>query len=85
MKEVKTPKKPLLFYYGIVMLVIFLFNMLISPLLFGSMVVEVDYGTFMGMIEEKTSAAFRWTVPRLFSRTRKIRSFIKQGQWMTLR
>ena len=53
MKEVKTPKKPLFFYYGIVILVIFLFNMFVSPLFFRSMVIEVDYGTFMGMIEEK--------------------------------
>ena len=31
MKEVKTPKKSLLYYYGIVLLIIFLFNLLITP------------------------------------------------------
>ena len=33
MKEVKSPKKPLIYYYGIVLLVILVFNMVISPLL----------------------------------------------------
>ena len=53
MKEVKSPRKPLIYYYGIVLLVLFLFNMLISPLLLKQQVKEVDYGTFMSMIEEK--------------------------------
>ena len=52
MKEVKSPKKPLLYYYGIVLLIILLFNMLITPLLSQTQVVEVDYGTFMDMTEE---------------------------------
>ena len=53
MKEVKSPKKPLIFYYAIVLLVILLFNMVVSPLLMNAKVKEVDYGTFMKMIEEK--------------------------------
>lgn len=53
MKEVKTPKKPLLYYYGIVLLVIFLFNAVVYPLLLRSQMKEVDYGTFMSMTEEK--------------------------------
>ncbi len=53
MKEVKSPKKPLLYYYIIVLLIILLFNMLVTPLLTGSQVTEVDYGTFMDMIDEK--------------------------------
>lgn len=53
MKEVKSPKKPLLFYYGIVLLVILVFNLVVSPLLLRAQVQEVDYGTFMKMIEEK--------------------------------
>ena len=52
MKEVKSPKKPLIYYYGISLLVILLFNMLITPLLTQGQVVEVDYGTFMDMIDE---------------------------------
>ena len=53
MKEVKSPKKPLLFYYGIVLLVILVFNLVVSPLLLRAQVQEVDYGTSMKMIEEK--------------------------------
>lgn len=53
MKEVKSPKKPLLFYYFAVLLAIFMFNMIIAPLMSGSQSTEVDYGTFMDMIEEK--------------------------------
>ena len=52
MKEVKTPKKPLLYYYAIVLLVIFLFNLIVTPLITGSQVTEVDYGTFMDMIDQ---------------------------------
>lgn len=53
MKEVKSPKKPLIFYYGIALLVIVLFNVIVSPLLIKARVTEVDYGTFMSMIEQK--------------------------------
>lgn len=53
MKEVKPPKKPLIYYYGIVLIIIFLFNILITPMLMRGQVIEVDYGTFMNMMEEK--------------------------------
>ena len=53
MKEVKSPKKPLIYYYGVAILVIFLFNMIVSPLLMKGQIKEVDYGTFMSMIEDK--------------------------------
>ncbi len=52
MKEVKSPKRPLLYYYCIVLLIIFLFNLLVTPLLTQNHVVNVDYGTFMDMIDE---------------------------------
>ena len=52
MKEVKSPRKPLIYYYGIVLLVLLLFNLLVTPLLSRQQVQEVDYGTFMSMIEE---------------------------------
>ena len=54
MKEVQSPKKPLLYYYGIVLLIILLFNLLITPLFTQSQVVEVGYGTFMDMIDDQT-------------------------------
>lgn len=53
MKEVKSPKKPLFYYYGIVLLIIIVFNVLVTPMLTKTMVKEVDYGTFMSKIEDK--------------------------------
>ena len=53
MKEVKSPKKPLIYYYVIVMLVLAAFNFFVSPLLLSRQVTEVDYGTFMSMTEKK--------------------------------
>ncbi len=52
MKEVKSPRKPLFFYYGIALLVIVVINMVVSPLLMHARVQEVDYGTFMKMTED---------------------------------
>lgn len=53
MNEVKRPKKPLLYYYGLVMLIMFLFNFLLMPRLAERQVKEVDYSTFMSMTEEQ--------------------------------
>ncbi|MGN1443043.1 MAG: ATP-dependent metallopeptidase FtsH/Yme1/Tma family protein, partial [Acutalibacteraceae bacterium] len=53
MNEVKKPKKPLIYYYGIVLLVIVLFNLLLIPQIMARQVKETDYGTFMTMMEEK--------------------------------
>ena len=53
MKEVKPSKKPLLFYYSIVLLCVVLFNAFIAPMLMDDPVKEVDYGTFMRMVDDK--------------------------------
>ena len=53
MNEVKPPKKPLVFYYGIAMVVLLLLNMLVMPLITQHQVEEVDYGTFIKMTESK--------------------------------
>ena len=53
MKEVKTPKKPLAYYYGIVLIVLIVFNLVVTPILMKHQVKETDYGTFMSMIEKK--------------------------------
>ena len=53
MKEVKSPKKPMLSYYLTIISVILLFNLIVTPLLMERQVEEVDYGTFMTMIDEK--------------------------------
>lgn len=54
MKEVQPPKKPLLFYYLIALILLLLLNALLFPRLFSTRVSEVDYGTFLTMIENKT-------------------------------
>ena len=49
MNEVKTPKKPLISYYCIMILLLLLFNMLVMPMISQRQVKEVDYNTFMEM------------------------------------
>ena len=53
MNEVKNPKKPLYYYYGAVILAIFLFNSLVLPMFTNYQIKEVDYGTFMTMTENE--------------------------------
>ena len=53
MNEVKSPKKPLVYYYAIVILVILALNFLAVPWLSQRQVKEVDYGTFMTMTENQ--------------------------------
>ena len=53
MKEVQSPKKSLFYYYGIALVVLLLFNLIVAPLLAQRRVTEIDYGAFMKMIEEK--------------------------------
>ena len=53
MKEVKSPKKPLTYYYIVIISVILLFNLIFTPTLMRRQVQDVDYGTFMSMIDEK--------------------------------
>ena len=52
MNEVKRPKKPLLFYYTIVLVVMLLINLIAMPRLMSRQIKEVDYGTFMTMTEQ---------------------------------
>lgn len=53
MNEVKKPKRPLIFYYAIVLGILLLFNLFAMPNFLGRQVTEVDYGTFMSMTAEK--------------------------------
>ena len=53
MNEVKSPKKPMLYYYTMALLVLLLINFLAVPWLSQRQVKEVDYGTFMTMTENK--------------------------------
>lgn len=51
-EEKKNPKKPLLYYYAIVLLVLIVINSLIMPMFVKNNVTEVDYGTFLTMVEQ---------------------------------
>lgn len=54
MKKVEKPKKPLLFYYFVTMVVLILLNTFLFPLLIRkNQITEVDYGTFLNMVESK--------------------------------
>ena len=53
MNEVKRPKKPLIFYYTLVMVALALFNFLLVPWIAEQQIIEVDYGTFITMTENK--------------------------------
>ena len=52
MQEVKPPKKPIIFYYLMVVLVMMLLNSLFFPRVLEGQVEEVDYGTFLKMLDE---------------------------------
>ena len=52
MEEVRSPKKPLIYYYIAVLLIIFLFNMILAPMLSQRRVLEIDYGTFISMAND---------------------------------
>lgn len=52
MNEVKSPKKPLIYYYSIVMLILMLFNLLAMPWLTERRIHDTDYGTFISMAEK---------------------------------
>ena len=52
MNEVKKPKKSIISYYIIVLLVMMLFNWLVMPWILQRQIQQVDYGTFMTMTEE---------------------------------
>lgn len=53
MQEVKSPKRPMIFYYIIALVAILCINFLLLPALEQRQIKEVDYGTFMTMIDEK--------------------------------
>ncbi|MDD6089289.1 MAG: ATP-dependent zinc metalloprotease FtsH [Clostridiales bacterium] len=52
MKEIKNPKRPLVYYSVIVLLVIIAFNLIAVPAMANAQVKEVDYGTFMSMTDK---------------------------------
>lgn len=57
MKEVKSPKKPLAYYYVLVLLALIAFNVFVSPMIAKHKIIDVDYGAFMDMVAEKNVGA----------------------------
>ena len=53
MEQVKRPKKPLMFYYTIVLIILILFNIIAMPYIQEKQIKDVDYGTFISMTEKK--------------------------------
>ena len=53
MQQVKKPKKPLIFYYCVDLLVMVLLNTIVVPSLLKTQIKEVDYGTFLTMLNDK--------------------------------
>ncbi len=53
MKEQNNTKKPFIYYYMVVLLVLIIFNALVFPYIqkIQSKIIEVDYGTFLNMVE----------------------------------
>lgn len=70
MNEVKKPKKPLISYYCIVLLILILFNSLAMPWLMEHQIKDVDYGTFIQMTEDGN-------VDVLISKSRVIRLYLR--------
>jgi len=52
MNEIKRPRRPILIFYITVLILLFVFNSLVAPMLAEQQVKEVDYGTFMTMTEQ---------------------------------
>ena len=52
MNEVKKPRRSMLYYYGVIILVMVLFNFVLLPIVAQRQIQEVDYGTFMDMTED---------------------------------
>ena len=56
MNEVKKPRKPLIFYYALVLVALFLINGVLLPMLASRQVTQVDYGEFMRMTQDRQIA-----------------------------
>lgn len=64
-KKINKPKKPLLFYYAIAILILMALNMIILPKLSEQQLVEVDYGSFLKMVEDGQVESVQIDVDRI--------------------
>ena len=76
MKEVKPSRKPMIYYYAIVVIALLLFNFLAVPFITEREIRDVDYGTFIDMTNEgkveKAEIQSRRTPSFLRTRTKDI-------------
>lgn len=79
MQEVKKPRKPLIFYYVMVVLILILFNSLAMPYIQKGQVKQVDYGTFMGMTEEKNISKVEVTETEIYFTDKNGENIYKTG------
>ena len=79
MNEVKKPKKPLIFYYCIVLAVLLLFNLIAMPRISEHQIKEVDYGTFMTMTEENNIGKVDVQTNRIVFTDREEKQIYKTG------
>mgnify|MGYP001136820904 FL=1 len=56
MQKMEKPRKPLLFYYLMVLVVVILLNTLFFPRLMQQQITQVDYGTFLTMLDQQQVA-----------------------------
>jgi cell division protease FtsH len=52
MKEIKPPKKPVIYYYVVILIVVMLLNTFLFPAIVRHSIKEVDYGTFLSMVDQ---------------------------------
>ncbi|OIK09343.1 cell division protein FtsH [Bacillus sp. MUM 116] len=52
MKEIKPPKKPLIYFYVVILIVVMLLNTFLFPAILRHSIKEVDYGTFLSMVDQ---------------------------------
>ena len=79
MQEVKKPRKPLIFYWVMVLLILILFNSLAMPYIQEGQVKQVDYGTFMGMTEEKNIGKVEVTETEIYFTDKNGENIYKTG------
>ena len=84
MKEVKNPKKPLIFYYGIILLVVILLNLIAGPMLMQHQVKDVDYGTFLSMIADKNIGEVEIDNSEIIFTTNPTRPHTRPVKWLSL-
>jgi cell division protease FtsH len=79
MENTPKPKRPLIYYYSIVIIALMLFNFLLMPYIASRQIVEVDYGTFMSEIENQTLDQVQIQDNRILFTTKDSTTIYKTG------